>query len=1004
MKEFFGLSMNYIMFALLILLGVTLAAVAWVMLRDRIMFMIGVRNIPRRRAQTLLIVVGLMLSTLIISSAFSVGDTFDYSITNNTYDRLHSIDEVVQAQRSSGDEAAMGMTTIVSPRSIPEGQARQFIDSFREIPGVDGVVGVIRAPVPVTNQRAGQSEPFLVMTGVAEDGMADFPDIESLDGRLLSIGDLGRDEIYLNKSAAEALDAVRGDALTFYIGGKPQDLVVREVVKDRELTGATPLLAKGLALGLKRAQELLGRPEQVDMIAVSNDGGVRDGLAGTDQVMKQLGAQLQGGPWRASDTKRASVEQATLASSSITTIFVIMGSFSIAAGMLLIFLIFVMLAAERKAEMGIARAVGAKRGQLIEMFLSEGMAYNVLAAAVGCALGVGVSVIMVRVMAVLFAAFNVSIIFHVTARSLIVSYSMGVVLTFATVTFSSWRVSKLNIVAAIRDISEPQRKGAGRSRFAIGVLAIGCGALFSWLGWTVEASFPFALGVMLGVVGAAFAAGAIGVPQRLSYSIAGLFVVSYWVLGAGGDLPMKDLSGGWEMFLLSGIGMIAASTYVLIYNSDLLLSVLSLPGAVFKRLMPPMITAVAYPMASRFRTGMTIAMIALVVFSLVVMATVEANFNQMFVGADALGGYDVIVQENPINPIADLRGSLQAGGFDTSAIAEADGLRIANRSIAQVRMAPRSTAAGDDFSSYTIYGLTPGFIQHNEIKLRSRARGLATDADVWRSLAERPDQAVIDAFSLPSDFAGTGRLGFKIAGVTSSETVFDPIRVQVRDAASGGQRDVEIVGVISGKASGVYQGLFLSEPSFTDVFARPESTLHFVKLREGADARAAAKDIEKALLAQGVQADSLRKLIDEFQSMQQAMIYLIEGFMGLGLLVGVAAVGVIAFRAVVERRQQIGMMRAIGFTREQVALSFVLESSFIAMLGALSGIALGLLLANRLLLGDSFDFGFKPTEFYVPWLEVVGVGVFTFVAAIVMTMIPSVRASSIPVAEAMRYE
>jgi len=35
--------------------------------------------------------------------------------------------------------------------------------------------------------------------------------------------------------------------------------------------------------------------------------------------------------------------------------------------------------------------------------------------------------------------------------------------------------------------------------------------------------------------------------------------------------------------------------------------------------------------------------------------------------------------------------------------------------------------------------------------------------------------------------------------------------------------------------------------------------------------------------------------------------------MALGLIVGIAALGVIAFRSVVERRQEIGMMRAIGF-------------------------------------------------------------------------------------------
>jgi ABC-type antimicrobial peptide transport system permease subunit len=45
---------------------------------------------------------------------------------------------------------------------------------------------------------------------------------------------------------------------------------------------------------------------------------------------------------------------------------------------------------------------------------------------------------------------------------------------------------------------------------------------------------------------------------------------------------------------------------------------------------------------------------------------------------------------------------------------------------------------------------------------------------------------------------------------------------------------------------------------------------------------------------------------------------LIQGFMGLGLIVGVAALGVISARAVVERRQQIGVLRAIGFRRGMV--------------------------------------------------------------------------------------
>jgi putative ABC transport system permease protein len=125
--------------------------------------------------------------------------------------------------------------------------------------------------------------------------------------------------------------------------------------------------------------------------------------------------------------------------------------------------------------------------------------------------------------------------------------------------------------------------------------------------------------------------------------------------------------------------------------------------------------------------------------------------------------------------------------------------------------------------------------------------------------------------------------------------------------------------------------------------------------------------------------------------------------MGLGLFVGIAAVGVIAFRTVVERRQQIGMLRAIGYSRRAVALSLLMESSFTALLGIVSGIGLGLLLAQQLVTTDDFVPG-GVDSFYIPWLQIIGIGSFAFVASIVMTIIPSRQASGIPIAEALRYE
>ena len=81
------------------------------------------------------------------------------------------------------------------------------------------------------------------------------------------------------------------------------------------------------------------------------------------------------------------------------SLFTTFGTFSIVAGILLIFLIFVMLAAERRGELGIARAVGTRRGHLVQMFTFEGAAYDLIAAAAGAALGVAVAFGMVLVIA-----------------------------------------------------------------------------------------------------------------------------------------------------------------------------------------------------------------------------------------------------------------------------------------------------------------------------------------------------------------------------------------------------------------------------------------------------------------------------------------------------------------------------------------------------------------------------------------------------------------------------
>jgi len=80
MSKLFGIPMTNIMITLLVILGLVLLTTIYIAVRNPVIFRLGIRNVPRRKAQTGLIVVGLMLSTLIMSAAFATGDTIGTGI------------------------------------------------------------------------------------------------------------------------------------------------------------------------------------------------------------------------------------------------------------------------------------------------------------------------------------------------------------------------------------------------------------------------------------------------------------------------------------------------------------------------------------------------------------------------------------------------------------------------------------------------------------------------------------------------------------------------------------------------------------------------------------------------------------------------------------------------------------------------------------------------------------------------------------------------------------
>ncbi len=1040
MDTLFGISMDTIMAVTLGLFVAITAVVAALALRHRLLLALALRGIPRRRAQTTLIVVGLMLGTVIITAACGTGDTMTYSFRAATAHNLGAVDEIVTANATT----AYGATYI--PTSLAERTQASLASSHI----VASVTGAIAQPLALQDLTTRQTKARVALLGVPAAYPAAFGPLTTQGGAVVTLGQLGADQVYLNGAARQALNARAGDKVSLFIAGQRVPLVVRAVLRDENLA-AGGLLSNGasanpaIMLPLDRAQALLGRQGHITAVLISNNGDALTGAALTDRVTTALRAPLAA--YRVQAVKQQGLDQADQTGSAFLSIFLIFGLFSIAVGLLLIFLIFVMLAAERRAEMGMARAIGVKRRHLIEQFLFEGYAYDLSAAVVGIVLGVGVGLGMVSIIAALVGSAGFTLQPHIAPRSVVVAFCLGAVITFLTVAFSAWRVSRLSIVAAIRDLPDNLREADGvgaafgrpwadlrrtgrrlRAGHPLGALAaalaapwhlvtafrvfISRGPLLLVAGYLLlEAGSGgkqlaiFNLGLSLLAIGAALLVrwllAGLGAParirDRLGYSLAGLALVVLWLLPA--DALHAGLHSGMETFFLTGVMLVLGGVWTVMYNSDLLLGALVATLGRRGALAPVLKTAVMYPLQNRVRTGLTLSMFSLVIFTLIVMSILTGSFvGQGFNLNRDSGGYQVYGSVSPLNPIRDITARIAATPSLRGRVEAAGG-------IADLPAALRQPGQKDQtWQSSSISVADDAYLVSTRYPLHLRAPGYTSSAQVWQALRTHPGDAVVGA-DLVNAPGGVGpSSAFQIRGISYGDTHFAPVRIMIRDARTGAVIPLTVIGVLeqaslAGSGSGVYTGQSTLAAAH-DAPAVP--TTYYFRVAPGRDVHQTALALGSAFLANGLDVTEVQSVYATQTSVSSGITTLLQGFTALGLIVGIAALGVIATRSVVERRQQIGVLRAIGYKRRMVQASFLLESSFVSIAGTALGVGLGLLLAGQI--EASITKTDPSMRAIIPWARIGGIVLLAYLASLLTTYLPARQAARVAAAEALRYE
>jgi putative ABC transport system permease protein len=270
-------------------------------------------------------------------------------------------------------------------------------------------------------------------------------------------------------------------------------------------------------------------------------------------------------------------------------------------------------------------------------------------------------------------------------------------------------------------------------------------------------------------------------------------------------------------------------------------------------------------------------------------------------------------------------------------------------------------------------------------KLEDRG-GYATDLEAWTAVLVDPQLIIAD----PEFLQEGGPPGFNVR-VGDRLTVVDPITGRTRDVtvAAIGSPDYFI-------NNGMLYGWRGAHQVFGEHLVPSRS---FVSLVPGTNADAFAAHLQSQFIANGVEAFSIAALMDEAFSMTHQIFQLFQGYLAMGLLVGVAGIAVVMIRAVRERRRQIGTLRALGFPAQSVGRSFAIEASYIALQGTLIGALLALLTLYTIIVRSD---AMGDLDFAVPYAQLGLLLAGTVLASLVATVAPALSATRIRPAVALR--
>ena len=247
-----------------------------------------------------------------------------------------------------------------------------------------------------------------------------------------------------------------------------------------------------------------------------------------------------------------------------------------------------------------------------------------------------------------------------------------------------------------------------------------------------------------------------------------------------------------------------------------------------------------------------------------------------------------------------------------------------------------------------------------------------------------------------------------VIGYNVAHEIFSK-NINVRNSIYINDQKFRVSGILNEMGlSTIDNALHISIDTMRDVFDEPEKVT-FIRVQildpDSMDqiAERIQTSLERKRRDEAFEVYTPQRLMEQVQSILGILKIILSAIAALSLLVGGIGVMNSMFTSVNERTKQIGTMKAIGATNNQIISLFVLESGIMGFIGGIIGIVTGYGLANLVKeIIKQFDFTFLVLR--IDWQLVIWVILFSFIVGVISGTLPALKAAKLKPIEALRYE